>query len=208
MDASQNPTDNAPSATQSRRQFLNLVVGVVGGAGAVAAAVPFVSSFKPSAKAEAAGAPVEVNIAALQPGERITVEWRGNPIWVLRRTETQLADLNTSEHRAELADPDSNVTSQQPNYAQNVTRAINAEYLVVVGICTHLGCSPTFRPEIAPADLGANWVGGFFCPCHGSKFDLAGRVFKNVPAPTNLVIPPYHFVDKENILVGLDGAIA
>lgn len=208
MDASQHPTDNAPSATQSRRQFLNTVVGVVGGAGAVAAAIPFVSSFKPSAKAEAAGAPVEVNVAALQPGERITVEWRGKPIWVLRRTEAQLANLNTPAHRDELVDPDSKVVTQQPNYAQNVTRAINPEYLVVIGICTHLGCSPTFRPEVAPSDLGPTWVGGFFCPCHGSKFDLAGRVLKNVPAPTNLVIPPYHFVTQENILIGLDGAIA
>jgi ubiquinol-cytochrome c reductase iron-sulfur subunit len=202
MDASQNNDNND---TLSRRRFLNTVVGVVGGAGAVAAAIPFVSSFKPSAKAEAAGAPVEVNIAALKPGERITVEWRGNPIWVLRRTEAQLAELNTPKHLAELADPDSKVVTQQPNYAQNPNRSLNPEYLVVIGICTHLGCSPTFRPEFAPADLGANWVGGFFCPCHGSKFDLAGRVFKNVPAPTNLVIPPHHFPTSENIFIGLDG---
>jgi ubiquinol-cytochrome c reductase iron-sulfur subunit len=156
----------------------------------------------PSARAKAAGAPVEIDISAVEPGQRITAEWRGKPIWVVRRTESQLANLPSLD--GNLRDPASEVVDQQPSYAQNPTRSIKPEFAVLVGICTHLGCSPTFRPELAPADLGADWKGGFFCPCHGSTFDLAGRVFQSVPAPTNLVVPPHRYISDSRILIGED----
>lgn len=187
---------------KGRRRFLVAATTVVGGVGAAAVAVPFVTSMMPSARAKAAGAPVEIDISAVEPGQRITAEWRGKPIWVVRRTESQLADLPSLD--GNLRDPASEVADQQPSYAQNPTRSIKPEYAVLVGICTHLGCSPTYRPELAPADLGADWKGGFFCPCHGSRFDMAGRVYQSVPAPTNLVVPPHRYISDSRILIGED----
>jgi ubiquinol-cytochrome c reductase iron-sulfur subunit len=180
---------------------------VVGAAGVVGIAIPFISSMNPSARAQAAGAPVEVDVSKLQPGERITVEWRGKPIWVFRRTEENMEDL--PKLNDELADPESKMP-QQPPYAQNIyrSRKSHPKICVLIGICTHLGCSPTYRPEIAPDDLGENWRGGFFCPCHGSKFDLAGRVLKGVPAPTNLVVPPYKYLSDSVVVIGEDGSAA
>lgn len=190
---------------KGRRRFLTAATAVVGGVGAAATLVPFLSSFQPSARARAAGAPVEVDISKLEPGQRLTVEWRGKPVWIVRRTDEMLANLEAVADQ--LRDPESE-KNQQPDYARNDSRAIKPEYLVVIGICTHLGCSPTFRPEVAPADLGADWKGGFFCPCHGSRFDLAGRVYAGVPAPTNLVIPPYSYVSDSRVLIGVDQGAA
>ncbi len=190
---------------KGRRRFLIAATSVVGGAGTVAVAVPFLYSWNPSARAQAAGAPVEVDISKIEPGQKINVEWRGKPVWVVRRTKEMLDDLASNDEK--LRDPDSNV-HMQPDYAKNATRAIKSEYLILVGICTHLGCSPTFRPELAPADLGAAWKGGFFCPCHGSRFDLAGRVFKNVPADRNLEVPPHMYLSDTRIIVGKDGGTA
>ncbi len=187
-----------------RRRFLVAAGTVVGGAGIAAALIPFVSSMSPSARAFSAGAPVEVNGSKLEPGQQITVEWRSKPVWILQRTEQILQDLQSEQLLEKLRDPNSMVTSQQPEYAHNNYRARKEEFLVAVGICTHLGCIPTFRPDRAPEDLGPDWVGGYFCPCHGSLYDLAGRVFKNVPAPTNLVIPPYYFLSDNKILIGED----
>lgn len=148
-----------------------------------------------------AGAPVEADISKLAPGQLLTIEWRGKPVWLVHRTEQAIEGLDEGFERR--ADPDSSV-EQQPPYAQNVARAIKAAYLIVIGICTHLGCSPTYRPEIAPADLGGDRDGGFFCPCHGSRFDLAGRVYAGMPAPTNLVVPPYRYADERLIVIGED----
>jgi ubiquinol-cytochrome c reductase iron-sulfur subunit len=189
-----------------RRRLLTAAATVVGGAGVAAVAVPFVSSMQPSARAQAAGAPVEVDIGKLEPGQRLIVEWRGNPVWVVYRSDEAMAGLNSA--RARLRDPDSAVATQQPAYARNEHRSIRPEILVVVGICTHLGCSPTYRPEIAPADLGADWRGGFFCPCHGSLFDMAGRVYAGVPAPTNLVVPPHNYISDNRLLIGEDQGAA
>jgi len=188
-----------------RRRFLTAATSVVGAVGTAFAVVPFLASLKPSARAQAAGAPVEADVSKLEPGERIIVEWRGKPIWIVRRTDQNIADLTSLN--SVLADPASEV-QQQPEYAKNEYRSIKPEYAVLIGICTHLGCSPTYRPDIAPADLGNEWKGGFFCPCHGSKFDLAGRVYAGVPAPTNLVVPPYHFLSDTRILVGEDKGAA
>jgi ubiquinol-cytochrome c reductase iron-sulfur subunit len=185
-----------------RRRFLTATTTVVGGAGVVAAAVPFVTYMTPSDRARAAGAPVDTDISKMEEGERITVKWRGKPIWILRRTKQMLDNLPKLDPL--LKDPKSEVTSQQPPYAKNEYRSIKPEYWVAIGICTHLGCSPSFRPEIAPADLGAQWKGGFFCPCHGSRFDLAGRVFEGVPAQLNLQIPPYRYLTETAIRVGED----
>jgi ubiquinol-cytochrome c reductase iron-sulfur subunit len=184
---------------RSRRRLL-IGTGVVGGVGAVAAAVPFVMSFWPSARARAAGAPIEVDISKIEPGQKIDVEWRGKVCWLVNRTPAMLESLPKLDAR--LADPNS-LAPQQPAYCRNQWRSIKQPMWVAVGICTHLGCSPTFRPEIAPADLGPDWLGGFFCPCHQSKFDLAGRVFKGVPAPTNLVIPPYKYLTDTKIVIGV-----
>lgn len=189
----------------SRRRFLTAATTVVGGVGAVFVAVPFVKSMMPSARAQAAGAPVEVDISKLEPGQKINVEWRGKPVWIVRRTDEMLGLLK--EMDPVVLDPASEMP-QQPEYAKNEYRSIKPEILVLVGICTHLGCSPTYRPEIAPDDLGSDWKGGFFCPCHGSKFDLAGRVFKGVPAPKNLVVPPHRYIGKTVILVGEDQGAA
>jgi len=188
-----------------RRRILTAATTVVGGVGAAVTLVPFLAAFKPSARAQAAGAPVEVDISKLEPGQRLTVEWRGKPVWIVRRTDGMLSDLKSLI--GELRDPDS-VKDQQPDYARNDSRAIKPEYLIVVGICTHLGCSPTFRPEVAPVDLGVEWKGGFFCPCHGSRFDLAGRVYEGVPAPLNLVIPPHTYVSDSRVLIGVDQGAA
>ncbi len=183
-----------------KRRFLLGATGVVGGVGAVTAATPFVMSFFPSVRARAAGAPVEVDISKVEAGQLITVEWRGKVCWVLNRTKAMLATLPKLNDR--LADPTSN-TDQQPADCKNEHRSIKDSMWVAIGICTHLGCSPTFRPDVAPADLGSEWLGGFFCPCHQSKFDLAGRVFKGMPAPTNLVIPPYKFLSDAKIVIGV-----
>jgi len=191
----------------SRRRFLTAATTVVGTVGTVGLAIPFISSMNPSERAKAAGAPVEVDISKLEPGGMVTVEWRGKPVWVVSRTKQNMQDLKGLENK--LADAGSDVP-QQPEYAKNIhrSRAEHAEVIVMVGICTHLGCSPKFRPEVAPADLGADWKGGFFCPCHGSKFDLAGRVYTGVPAPTNLVIPPHQYLSESVILIGDDGGVA
>ncbi len=187
----------------SKRRFLTTAASVVvGGAGAAAVAIPFVLSMLPSAKARAAGAPVAVDISKLEIGQLMTVEWRGKPVWVLNRSDESLLILPALNEQ--LADPESDTSSQQPAYCKNENRSIRDNVVVLVGICTHLGCSPTYRPELAPVDLGPEWKGGFFCPCHGSRYDLSGRVFKNMPAPKNLVVPPYHFVGDNRIIVGED----
>jgi ubiquinol-cytochrome c reductase iron-sulfur subunit len=186
----------------TRRHFLTVATAVTAGAGAVATAVPFVASFKPSARAQALGAPVERDVSKLEPGSMLKVEWRGKAIFIVRRTPEMLAKLD--QVAGLLADPNSEVIEQQPDYATNDYRSIRPEYLVVEGVCTHLGCAPTARFELTTVDLGADWPGGFFCPCHGSKFDLAGRVFKSVPAPTNLKVPPHRYVNDTTILIGVD----
>jgi ubiquinol-cytochrome c reductase iron-sulfur subunit len=187
---------------KERRRFLTTAATVVGGTGAVIAAVPFVEYMEPSERAKAVGAPVEVDISKVKPGEQITAKWRGQPIWILHRTEKMLDELK--ENDPELSDPKSTVTSQQPPYCKNEDRSIKPQLFVCIGICTHLGCSPNYVPEGAPNAPGKDWHGGYLCPCHGSKFDLAGRVYKGVPAPTNLVIPPYKFVSASKIIVGAD----
>ncbi|HMU89983.1 MAG: ubiquinol-cytochrome c reductase iron-sulfur subunit [Pseudomonadales bacterium] len=189
-----------------RRRFLIGATSVVGAVGVVGAAVPFVGSWNPSAKAKAAGAPVKADLSKLEPGQMVVVEWRGKPVFVVRRTKEALDQLTKMD--AVLADPAGAVTSQQPESIKSPYRSIEPEYLVVLGVCTHLGCSPKFRPELAPADLGADWKGGFFCPCHGSRFDLSGRVYKGVPAPTNLEVPPYSFVGDKVILIGSEEGAA
>ena len=189
---------------KGRRRLLVGATSVLGAVGAVGVAVPFVASWHPSARARAAGAPARADISRLEPGQQMTVEWRGRPIWVVHRTDEMLASLNDVEHL--VRDPQSTATSagQQPEYARNQHRSRDPRYLVVIGICTHLGCSPTYRPEVAPADLGSNWFGGFFCPCHSSRFDLAGRVYSNQPAPTSLEVPPHSYLDEHTIIVGVD----
>ena len=191
---------------QGRRRFLVAATTVVGGAGVVAAVVPFVASWKPSARAQAAGAPVEVDVSQVEPGQLIRVEWRGRPVWIVRRTEEMLDALPTLNPR--LRDPESELETQQPSYARNIHRSIKPEILVLIGVCTHLGCSPAYRPEVAPDDLGPEWRGGFFCGCHGSRFDLAGRVYRNLPAPTNLVVPPHMYLSETLLVVGEDEGVA
>jgi len=185
-----------------RRRFLTATATVVGGIGAAFVAVPFLKSWSPSERAQAAGAPVEADISKLEEGAMMTVEWRGKPVWLLKRSQQMLDDLPGLKDQ--LLDPNSEMASQQPKYAQNASRSIKPEVLVLVGICTHLGCSPTFRPDVAPADLGPAWKGGFFCPCHGSRFDLAGRVYKGVPAPSNLEVPSYRYLSDSRVLIGVD----
>jgi ubiquinol-cytochrome c reductase iron-sulfur subunit len=185
----------------SRRRFLIAATSIAGGIASIGVATPFVMSMLPSERAKAAGAPVEVDITKLEPGMLLLVEWRGKVVWVLNRTSEMLATLKKVD--SELADPKSE-KPQQPAYAKNDTRSIKPQYLIVEGVCTHLGCSPVFRKDIAPADLGPDWLGGFFCPCHGSKFDLAGRVYKHVPAPTNLVVPPHVYLSDTTLLIGSD----
>lgn len=185
---------------QEKRNFL-IATSAVGAAGAAAVAVPFVSSMLPSERAKAAGAPVEVDISKVEPGAMITAEWRGKPVWIINRTDEMTAEL--AKHNDQLSDPMCEVVSQQPAYCKNAARSIKPNIGVVVGICTHLGCSPTAKLE-AGGDMGEDWDGGFFCPCHGSRFDLAGRVYKGSPAPINLVIPPYKYLTDNTILIGVD----
>jgi len=192
---------------RGRRNFLIGATSVVGGAGVVGVAVPFLGSWNPSARALAAGAPITIDIGKLEPGNMLgpIPAWRDKPIFVVHRTEEMLAKLD--ERPSRLADPDSQ-ENQQPRYAANTTRSIRPEIGVYVGICTHLSCSPKFRPEIAPQEFDPNWLGGFYCPCHGSKFDLAGRVYSGVPAPTNLEVPPYKYETENVIVIGEDGGTA
>lgn len=192
---------NVETVNLKRRQILAGATGVVGAVGAAFVAVPFVGAWQPSEKAKAAGAPVTADISALQPGQMMTLSWRGKPVWIVHRTPEmlgRLADLDPL-----VRDPQSN-ESIQPDYCKNPARALKPQYLVVVGICTHLGCAPLYRPAVDSPDMAANWRGGFFCPCHGSSFDLAGRVFRSVPAPSNLEIPPYTFLTETTIRVGED----
>jgi ubiquinol-cytochrome c reductase iron-sulfur subunit len=186
---------------QKRRKILVAATTGVGIAAAAGVAVPFVKSMLPSARAKAAGAPVDADISKIESGMLLTVEWRGKPVWIVNRSKEMLNLLGN--HNDKLSDPNSDLP-QQPPYCKNATRSIKPEYLVAVGICTHLGCSPTYRPEVAPADLGPDWPGGFFCPCHGSRFDLAARVFAGSPAPVNLVIPQHRYVGDSHILIGED----
>lgn len=185
----------------SKRRFLTLATGAVGGVAAAGVAIPFVASFFPSERAKAAGAPVEFDISKLEAGQKLNAEWRGKPVWVLNRTKEMLDSLPKVE--GQLADAQSS-GSEQPEYCKNAVRSIKPEILVTEGVCTHLGCSPTYRPDLAAADLGADWQGGFFCPCHGSKFDLAGRVYSGAPAPTNLKIPPHKYLSDTLLLIGED----
>ncbi|WP_416362373.1 ubiquinol-cytochrome c reductase iron-sulfur subunit [Nitrosomonas sp.] len=182
-----------------RRKFLVAATSVAGGIAGAAIATPFLLSMMPSERAKAAGAPVEVDISKLEPGMLMMVEWRGRVVWVLNRTPEMLETLPKLEDQ--LADPNSE-KNQQPEYAKNLTRSIKPAILVIEGVCTHLGCSPVFRKDVAPEDLGPDWLGGFFCPCHGSKFDLAGRVYKSVPAPTNMVVPPHVYLSDSRLLIG------
>lgn len=190
---------------QGRRRLLTAATAVTGAVGAAFAATPFLASWKPSARAKALGAPVEIDISAIEPGAMIKVEWRGKPIYVVHRTPPMLASL--AKDTALLVDPQS-AASTQPDYAKNEARSRKPEFLVLLGVCTHLGCSPLAKFEAGDVTVSADWPGGFYCPCHGSKFDLAGRVFKGVPAPANLAVPPYTFVGDAKILVGSDGAQA
>ena len=188
---------------RNRRHFLAIATTVTGAVGAGFVAVPFLSSLKPSARAQALGAPVEVAIGSIQPGEMVRVLWRGRLVFILRRTDKMLSRLD--ENLDNLRDPDSEVVDQQPEYAVNSTRSVRPEYLIVEGSCTHLGCAPIEDFDVRPAE---GWGGGFFCPCHGSTFDLAGRVYKGVPAPTNLRVPPHRFVRDDLILIGQDTGAA
>lgn len=190
---------------KGRRRFLYIAAGAMGAAGAVGVATPFVKSWYPSEKAKAVGAPVSIDIGTLEAGEMRTVEWRGKPIFVVRRTQTMIDSLKSDGLMNRLADPQSAVTSQQPDYAQNLLRARSEDLAVLEGVCTHLGCAPEFRPEVEPQPFDENWMGGFFCPCHGSKYDLAGRVYRGVPAPSNLVVPPYR-VDGTVLTIGEETA--
>lgn len=187
---------------QRKRRLLVAVTSLAGGAATAGACVPFVASLAPSERAKAAGAPVETALGDLAPGTMEIIEWRGKPVWILRRTDEMLAAIGRSD--ALVSDPRSEAR-QQPDYARNEFRSIDPKILVVIGICTHLGCSPLFKSADAKAEMGTAWNGGFYCPCHGSKFDLAGRVFKGSPAPTNLVVPPYKFLAGNRIVIGEDG---
>ncbi len=184
-----------------RRRFLTATTAVVGGAGIVVAAIPFIKSWLPSARAQTAGAPVEADISKLEVGQMVMFEWRGQPIWIIRRTKAQLDALAGEDAR--LRDPKSTNVDQQPAFAQNEYRSLKPEVLVLVGLCTHLGCAPKLHAELKPEPFDPEWKGGFFCPCHKSRFDMAGRVYEGVPAPTNLVVPPYKFIDDGHIMIGV-----
>jgi len=191
--------DTAYPTDEGRRRWLT-ATSAAGGAGVIAASIPFVASMAPSERARGLGAAVEVDIGPIKLGGLVTIEWRGRPVWVLRRTPEMLAALRA--HDDLLADPRSSRLEQQPDYARNDWRSIKPDITVLVAICTHLGCIPAFRPQPGASDIGASWSGGFYCPCHGSKFDLAGRVFKNVPAPSNLEVPPHHYRTDSQLLIG------
>ncbi|MFC3092808.1 ubiquinol-cytochrome c reductase iron-sulfur subunit [Alteromonas sediminis] len=200
VDANQSaPAKQDQPDNNNRRKFLTVATSVIGGVGAIGAAVPFIGSWNPSAKAKAAGADVEVDISAVEPGQLIRVMWRSKPVWIVRRTPEILAALD--KHEDQLRDPNSEM-EQQPTFAQNRHRSLKDEYLILVGICTHLGCSPQHLKNGAMEEYAEGVTDGFFCPCHGSKFDMAGRVFQNVPAPLNLVVPPYQFVDDTTVIIG------
>ncbi len=193
---------------QSRRHFLLVATTVTGIAGAAMTAVPFLASWKPSARAQALGAPVDADVSKLEPGAIMKVNWRGQAIFIVHRTPEMIATLSQTDVVNSLRDPDSK-ESEQPEYAANTARAVKPEYLVLVGVCTHLGCAPLDRFQPQDPELGATWPGGFYCPCHGSKFDLAGRVFKDVPAPTNLRVPPYRFQNNDAVIqIGTDTEVA
>ena len=184
-----------------RRRFLVTVTSVTGAIGVTSLSIPFVSSMLPSEKAKAAGASVQVDVSQVEQGKVLTTEWWGQPVWILNRSDSMIKSLESNPKK--LSDPNLKVSSQQPKYCQNKTRSIKPNMLVIVGICTHLGCSPS--PRLSPkGDMGENWEGGFFCSCHGSKFDLAGRVFKGSPAPTNLVVPPHKYLNENTIIIGED----
>ena len=187
---------------KDKRRFLIGATSLVGGVGAVAAAVPFVMSFWPSERAKAAGAPIEVDISKIEPGQKVTFAWRGLPVFVVNRTKPQLDSLAAVDSL--LKDPKSENTDQQPDYAKNEYRSIKPEWLVVTGICTHLGCVPDYFPDLKPEPFDPQWKGGFFCPCHKSRYDMAGRVYDGVPAPANLAVPPYKFLDDTRILIGVN----
>lgn len=191
-------TDNVD---RSKRRLLLAATTAAGGVAAAGVATPFVLSFMPSERAKAAGAPIEVDISTIEPGTMKVVEWQGKPVWIVRRTQEMLDLL--SKHDGDLTDPTATV-AQQPDYCNNPMRSIKPEIFVVIGICTHLGCSPSYRPDVAAADLGADWGGGWFCPCHGSRFDLAARVYKGSPAPTNLIVPPHQYLSENMLLIGDD----
>ena len=194
--------DTAGDHSETRRRFLTAATSVVGVGGVAGVAVPFLGSWNPSEKAKAAGAPVRADIGGIEPGQMVVIEWRGKTVYVLRRTAEQVSDLATLN--GDLKDPLSEA-SAQPAYISGEARALNEELLVIVGLCTHLGCAPKFRPEVGAADMGGDeWLGGFFCPCHGSKFDLAGRVYKGVPASANLEVPPYSFEGENVLVIGVD----
>jgi ubiquinol-cytochrome c reductase iron-sulfur subunit len=199
VDATESAQNDNQPENNTRRRFLTVATSVVGGVGVVGAAVPFIASWNPSAKAKAAGADVEVDISGIEPGQLVRVMWRSKPVWIVRRTPEILEELGT--HEDQLKDPNSEA-EQQPAFAQNRFRSMKEEYLILVGICTHLGCSPQHLKDGAFEEYVEGVPDGFFCPCHGSKFDMAGRVFENVPAPLNLVVPPYQFVDDTNIIIG------
>jgi ubiquinol-cytochrome c reductase iron-sulfur subunit len=186
----------------ARRRFLTATCAVVGGAGALGAAVPFLGAFQPSARALSAGVPTLVDISKLVEGAQLIEVWRKQPIWLIKRSPAALAALSSLDTR--LRDPKSAAVDQQPKYAANENRSIKPELLVLIGVCTHLGCSPKFHPEVQPEPWDSEWKGGFFCPCHGSRFDMAGRVFNGSPAPTNLEVPPYRFVDENTVIIGED----
>ncbi|MFT7286580.1 MAG: ubiquinol-cytochrome c reductase iron-sulfur subunit [Halieaceae bacterium] len=193
---------NAPDVDEGRRRFLTVATSAVALGGVVGISVPFLGSWNPSAKAKAAGAPVKADIGKLEPGQMVVIEWRGKPVYVVHRTQAMLDALPSLD--GVLKDPDSAI-SVQPGYITGRARAIRPELLVVEGLCTHLGCAPKFRPEVGAADLGGEeWLGGFFCPCHGSKFDLAGRVYSGVPASANLIVPPYSFESQNVVVIGVD----
>jgi len=192
---------NNGDVSQGRRRFLIGATAAVGGVGVVGAAVPFVASWNPSAKAEAAGAPVTVNISKIEPGQQITVSWRGMPVWLIRRTDDMVGSIEKLNDK--VSDPQSEAP-QQPPYIDGILRSLKPDLAVLVGLCTHLGCVPSYRPEVAPADLGDEWLGGLFCPCHGSRYDMAGRVYKSQPAPLNLQVPPYRYDDDATLTIGLD----
>ena len=188
----------------TRRRFLTAATSVVGAAGVVGVAVPFVGSWNPSAKAKAAGAPVKFDAGKLEPGEMKVVEWRGKPVYVVRRTAASLAELESLD--GSLKDPESTNLDQQPDYIDGISRSINPKFLVLVGLSTHLGCAPKYRPEVGAVETsdGSEWIGGFFCPCHGSMFDLSGRVYKGVPASANLLVPPYSYESDTVMVIGVD----
>ncbi|MGV8930972.1 MAG: ubiquinol-cytochrome c reductase iron-sulfur subunit [Luteimonas sp.] len=196
-----NPAEDGGTVDQGRRRFLTATTAVVGAVGAGFVAVPFIKSWNPSARAKLSGAPVTVDISALADGQRIVDEWRGQPIWIVKRTKQMLDILPTLDPR--LVDPKS-LTDQQPEYARNELRSIKPAVSVLVGLCTHLGCSPEMVAEIKPEPFDSQWKGGYFCPCHKSKFDMAGRVYQGVPAPINLLVPPHHYENDTTIVIGVD----